>query len=520
MPGERQAKRFAAVATRLMMGETDEHKARVRARMASREAAGVEALREAAIARGALPSGADLQVDTWHSHPLWHALRRFLRARKGDVAAACDMFCEHAAWRCDFRTDDILRWFNDEFHEKDAVRDVYPSFYLRQDRMGRPVYVERLGRLDIKKLTKLTSIDRLVKYHVFEYEALVRHHFPYLQSLRPENDRWDDKSTQSLTIIDLKGVSLSSFRAEARDYLSCITKIDSCNYPELLGNLMVINTPFFFRGVWAVVKPMLDPATLKKIHIYGSDYTKKLHAIVRPEDLPPFLGGSDASLSHGVCMSDTYLPKPSWRMSPEERAEAAAKRAVIMAEAARDPSAVGEANGRTDGRSLPAGPNNDGISVRAEAVDSIAEGADMVTASAMAGLPPAVGGEEGEDEDEDEEDEWHDVSLSEPAFDEIATTAQRSPVSSPPDSPKQYATWSQFRKIATAPFEPLARLGIHNRSASTEPATQQEHTEEAIAAIEDRVAHSTAAKPHRELIGQVRVMHDIIKHGMQQTEAV
>ena len=159
------------------------------------------------------------------------------------------MFCEHAAWRRDFRTDDILRWFNDEFHEKDAVRDAYPSFYLRQDRMGRPVYVERLGRLDIKKLTKLTSIDRLVKYHVFEYEALVRYHFPYLQSLRPENDRWDDKSTQSLTIIDLKGVSLSSFRAEARDYLSCITKIDSCNYPELLGNLMVINTPIFFRGV-------------------------------------------------------------------------------------------------------------------------------------------------------------------------------------------------------------------------------------------------------------------------------
>lgn len=98
----------------------------------------------------------------------------------------------------------MSQWFNEDFAEKDAVRAAYPSFYLRQDKLGRPVYVERIGLLNLKELTKVTSIERLVTYHVFEYEALLKHHFPHLQSLKPEEERWDDKSVQSMTIVDLK----------------------------------------------------------------------------------------------------------------------------------------------------------------------------------------------------------------------------------------------------------------------------------------------------------------------------
>lgn len=62
---------------------------------------------------------------------------------------------------------------------------------------------------------------------------------------------------------------------------------------------MIVNAPWIFTGVWAVVKAFLDEKTRKKIQIIGSSsYKKELLKYVDADQLADFLGGNNkASLT-------------------------------------------------------------------------------------------------------------------------------------------------------------------------------------------------------------------------------
>mmetsp|Transcript_15160 Transcript_15160/g.63038 ORF Transcript_15160/g.63038 Transcript_15160/m.63038 type:complete len:363 (+) Transcript_15160:510-1598(+) len=290
------------------------------------EGAAVEALRRELVRRGALEDDAT----AWHggAQPIGAVLRRFLRARKGEVAAAADMFERQVEWRRslgDGGVDSIERWF--DFPEKASVRELYPAGYFRTCKQGRPVYCERLGRVDIEALAKVCSVDRLVLYHVLEYEFLMRHHLPELQARLPEEKRWEVSSTQTVTILDLAGLhfgNLKKSKGMALDYFRRVKDIDSDCYPEMLGRLLVINAPFAFRAIWSLLRPMVPRETLSKVSIHGTDFEKALHSLVSPADLPPSLGGSDESLELGTCLSDEYHAE-THLCADEESADAASQ---------------------------------------------------------------------------------------------------------------------------------------------------------------------------------------------------
>jgi len=52
--------------------------------------------------------------------------------------------------------------------------------------------------------------------------------------------------------------------------------------------MFIINAPFIFTGVWAVVKPWLDARTKEKIKIIGSGYKKELLKNIDENNLPEF----------------------------------------------------------------------------------------------------------------------------------------------------------------------------------------------------------------------------------------
>lgn len=58
-----------------------------------------------------------------------------------------------------------------------------------------------------------------------------------------------------------------------------------------MGDLFVVNAPFLFSGVWAIVKTFLDEKTRAKIKIIGSGFTPTLLEHIDEEILPDFLGG-------------------------------------------------------------------------------------------------------------------------------------------------------------------------------------------------------------------------------------
>ncbi|KAJ3333471.1 cytosolic factor, phosphatidylinositol/phosphatidylcholine transfer protein [Blyttiomyces sp. JEL0837] len=222
-----------------------------------------------------------------------HLLLRFLRARKFQIPLAKKMWTECEQWREDYQTDTIITTL--DFPEYPIVKKFYPRFYHKTDKIGRPVYVEMLGVLDIKQLFAVTTDERMLRNHVYEYEKLVHYRLPACGIKAGRH------LEQSLVIMDLKGVSLSQF-ASVYGLVKQVSTIAQNYYPEMLGKMYIINAPMLFTGVWSLVKPLLDEVTVNKINILGSNYKEKLLESIDAENLPSIYGGTcTCSSTPGGC---------------------------------------------------------------------------------------------------------------------------------------------------------------------------------------------------------------------------
>lgn len=110
--------------------------------------------------QGALHNGLDSRLD----------LLRFLKARQFNVEKAEHMYVEMSKWRVEQGVDEL--WEQREHVANEADRQVmrqhYPTFYHKTDRLGRPVYYELCGRSKPHKLVKAFSKETILKYHILQ----------------------------------------------------------------------------------------------------------------------------------------------------------------------------------------------------------------------------------------------------------------------------------------------------------------------------------------------------------------
>ncbi|CAE6532270.1 unnamed protein product [Rhizoctonia solani] len=221
-------------------------------------------------------------------------LLRFLRARKFDLVKSKEMIIACENWRKKFGVDDIVNNF--DFPEKAEVDKYYPQYYHKTDKDGRPVYIERLGKVDIKALAKVTTQERQLQNLVLQYERFLHERLPACSAATGQ------PVETSCTILDLSGVGLSSFY-QVKDYVMQASAIGQNYYPETMGKFYIINAPYLFSGVWALVKPWLDEVTVAKIAILGGGYKDTLLQQIPVENLPADFGGA-CKCPGGCSLSD------------------------------------------------------------------------------------------------------------------------------------------------------------------------------------------------------------------------
>jgi len=220
---------------------------------------------------GPAPGSAESSVAYLRSE---HMLVRFLIARKWDVEKATEMLRDHYKWLAEKNMSKLLQ---DPFPEEQHIKKFYPQTFHGTDKMGRPIYIERPGHIDMPRLLQVTTPERVLEYCYASTEW---------------RGRVVDKS---LNIMDLEDLGFRVVtHSTARKVLKTYVEVLQNHYPEQAGKMVIINAPKVFGIAWSFVKPLLDEKTVGKISIYGTDraaYTQALLELVDEDQLPALFGG-------------------------------------------------------------------------------------------------------------------------------------------------------------------------------------------------------------------------------------
>ena len=226
-------------------------------------------------------------------------LLRFLRARKFDLEKTTEMWKHFIQWRKDKKVEEVRDY---DFAELNQAKQFYPHAWFRTDKLGRPMFIERPGKVVLDKLNKVMTNERLEQHFIHDYERLMNEIFPACSKVRGE------VISNTCYIMDLKGVSARMMSPKIWELLRIGVKIGQDYYPEIMGTMFIVNTPMFFHGAWTLIKGFIDEKTRKKIHILGSNFKKELLQYVDENELPDFLGGKVTEADYGMNLTNEQGP--------------------------------------------------------------------------------------------------------------------------------------------------------------------------------------------------------------------
>ncbi|OWR53159.1 hypothetical protein KGM_207496 [Danaus plexippus plexippus] len=224
-------------------------------------------------------------------------LLRFLRARDFSVEKAREMLSQSLLWRKKHQVDRLLS----EYETPEVVRQYFPGGWHHHDKDGRPLYILRLGQMDVKGLLKSIGEDGLLKLtlHVCE-EGL---------KLLEEATRSSEHAIQSwCLLVDLDGLNMRHLWRPGVRALLRIIQIVEANYPETMGRVLIVRAPRVFPILWTIVSTFIDENTRSKFLFYGGkDYLQPGGLLdYIPKDLiPDFLGGPCKS---DIVDASLYVP--------------------------------------------------------------------------------------------------------------------------------------------------------------------------------------------------------------------
>ncbi|KAF4524801.1 hypothetical protein B566_EDAN010176 [Ephemera danica] len=228
-------------------------------------------------------------------------LLRFLRAADFDMEKARENLCQSLQWRKKYQVDRILN----EYVPSEVVKTYFPGGWHHEDKDGRPLYILRLGQMDVKGLVKSIGEDGLLTLtlHVCEEG---------LQLLEEATrNRGRPVSTWSL-LLDVEGLNMRHLWRPGIKALLRVIEIVEANYPETMGQVFIVRAPRVFPILWTLVSPFIDVTTRSKFLFYGGNDCLAeggLDQHIHQSVLPDFLGGTSrcSVVEGGLVPKSLYL---------------------------------------------------------------------------------------------------------------------------------------------------------------------------------------------------------------------
>ena len=209
---------------------------------------------------------------------------RFIRATKGDVAAAKERWAETCKWRAQQSMDTCLV---EPHPQLQLIKNNYPHYFHLRGKKNECCYYEQPAKMNIPEMKKYgITTEKLLKHYAICCD--------YMWNMIE-----DSEEGKSIYVIDLDGIGFRDFAGDVVDFVKRASSFTGDHYPERSGSIFIINVPSWFSVIWNVVKPMVDDVTKEKIKIlrYGKEaITKALMEKIDLENIPPEYGGQSMSL--------------------------------------------------------------------------------------------------------------------------------------------------------------------------------------------------------------------------------
>ncbi|XP_057474345.1 SEC14 cytosolic factor-like [Actinidia eriantha] len=203
-------------------------------------------------------------------------LKRFLKAREGDVSKAYTMLVDCLNWRIQNKIDDILAKpiLPTEFYR--AVRDSQLIGLSGYSKEGLPIIAVGVGLSTYDK----ASAQYYVQSHIQMNEYRDRVILP------SATKKFGRHISTCVKVLDMTGLKLSALNQIK--LLSDISTIDDLNYPEKTNTYYIVNAPYVFSACWKVVRPLLQERTRKKVQVLSGCGVDELLKIMDYASLPHF----------------------------------------------------------------------------------------------------------------------------------------------------------------------------------------------------------------------------------------
>ncbi|XP_057662649.1 alpha-tocopherol transfer protein-like [Diorhabda carinulata] len=203
-------------------------------------------------------------------------LVRFLRARKFDSTKAFHMLQRYFLMK--IKCPELFQCPLPS--ECGSMFELQAQTMLTQrDQLGRRVYIIRVDNFDSTKVT----IEDVFRTNVLALEQIVR---------EPET-----QVAGIVVILDMAGLSLQHAKFFTPYYAKKMVELVQETFPLRFKGFHIINEPFYFDAVVAVLKPFLKEKIRKRIILHGSDLSS-LHAFISTEILPTEYGGNAGSFDN------------------------------------------------------------------------------------------------------------------------------------------------------------------------------------------------------------------------------
>ncbi|XP_033172926.1 protein real-time [Drosophila mauritiana] len=281
-------------------------------------------------------------VDDLERVPSYQTILRFLAARDWHVSQAYAMLCDSLRWRREHRIDALLA----EYSKPAVVVEHFPGGWHHLDKDGRPVYILRLGHMDVKGLLKSLGMDGLLRLALHICEEGI-------QKINESAERLEKPVLNWSLLVDLEGLSMRHlWRPGIKALLNIIETVER-NYPETMGRVLVVRAPRVFPIAWTIVSAFIDEHTRSKFLFYGPDCAHMKDGLAQyldEEIVPDFLGGPCKTMIH----EGGLVPKTLYKMNSLEDHddEAAAELPTTAAAQALVPGKRLSANQQHDHRNL------------------------------------------------------------------------------------------------------------------------------------------------------------------------